>query len=239
MTRARRLRPRPARVSGSGGRHPRRQRKGVVVVELFAGVALMGSAVGVAVAGGSPNTAEREPVADVEPISLGAAGARAPAAPPQDPSPYRLRIPELEVDASIVAVEVDDEGVLGIPADPLEVGWWSEGPAPGTGRGTSIIAGHVNTAALGPGALAAVDRLDPGDTIYIEGWGAPREFEVETVQIYDKSELPASAFDQRVEGRLAIVSCSGLDEETGEYRENLIVYAAPVDQPTTTDSSGG
>lgn len=195
----------------------------------------MGSAVGVALAGGSPGNARREAVADVEPISLGAASARTPVARERaEPSPYRLRIPELDVDAAIVAVEVDDEGVLGIPADPLEVGWWSEGPAPGTGQGTSIIAGHVNTAARGPGALATVDRLGPGDTIVIEGWGEPRQFEVETVQVYEKSQLPDSAFDQRIEGRLAIVSCSGLDEETGQYRENLIVYAAPVDEPTTT-----
>ena len=159
------------------------------------------------------------------------------ATPARVSSPYRLRSPGLEIDAAIVAVEVDNDGVLGIPADPLEVGWWSEGPVPGTGLGTSIIAGHVNTAARGPGALAQVDQLAPGDEIVVEGWGEPRRFEVETVQEYDKSELPESAFDQRVTGRLVIVSCSDLDEETGQYRDNLIVYAAPVDDDQVATST--
>ena len=38
-------------------------------------------------------------------------------------------------------------------------------------------------------------------------------------------------------GRLAIVSCSDLDEETGQYRDNLIVYAAPVDDDQVATST--
>lgn len=137
----------------------------------------------------------------------------------------------MAINAPIVSVEADDARVLGIPRDPAVIGWWSEGVAPGSEDGTAILAGHANTAELGPGALHDLGTLEPGDSLTVTGWGdADQEFSVDSIARYSKADLPsANAFDQSVDGRLAIVSCDDLDAETGQYRDNVIVYATIVD----------
>ncbi len=192
-----------------------------VLLQLAAGLALLGSAVGLAFNNSSTGQSPER-----SPIQLGAqqdAGTGANAN-----SIYRLKIPSLSVDAPIVAVHIEDNGVLGVPADPSEIGWWADGPIPGSERGTSILASHVNTADRGPGALRGIEELEQGDQVIVEGWAEPMTFEVDLVVRFARGEVPAGAFDQRLAGRLAIVSCSDLDEETGQYRDNLFVYATPL-----------
>lgn len=194
-----------------------------VVLQLAAGLALLGSAVGLAFSNNSSTGSTPEP----SPIQLGVqqdAGTGA-----NVNSIYRLKIPRLSLDAPIVSVHIEDNGVLGVPADPSEIGWWADGPVPGTERGTSILAGHVNTADRGPGALKDIEQLEQGDQLIVEGWGEAVTFEVDLVVRFARGDVPSGAFDQRLSGRLAIVSCSDLDEETGQYRDNLFVYAKRVD----------
>lgn len=144
--------------------------------------------------------------------------------------PERIRIPRLGVDAPITPVLATPEGVLDVPADPKMLGWWAEGAAPGAGRGTSVLAGHVNSASQGPGALVELRELRPGDEVFIVGVGGGPElrFVVDALRQFPKAELPAAdVFNQSVEGRVAIVSCGGqLNERTGHYPDNIIVYAA-------------
>ena len=61
------------------------------------------------------------------------------------------------------------------------VGWWdgvvsrgasrvkTAAPAPGD-AGVAVIAGHVDSAAAGPGALYRLERLDVGDRIRVVGF---------------------------------------------------------------------
>ena len=193
------------------------------VAELAAGVALLGTAATVAFANDAADPAQANLA-----IRVGAEVDDNSRPIDTNASAYRLQIPTLAVDAPIVAVDVDDKGVLGVPGDPAEIGWWAEGPIPGSGRGTSVLAGHVNTANRGPGALIGIEDLEPGDQIVIVGWDNTTTFEVESIEQYPRSDLPAEAFAQARTGRLALVSCGDLNESTGEYRNNVIVYALPT-----------
>lgn len=204
----------------------RRPRRARTVVQLVAGLALIGSAGVVAMSSGQPAVESSADPAIASPTQFGAAANR-DAVPTE--SPYRLQIPSLDVDAPIVSVDVDDDGVLGVPLDPAAIGWWAGGPVPGSVRGTTILAGHVNTATRGPGALKDLETLQPGDDIVVAGWAAePVTFDVEHVVRYPRTAVPPAAFDQARRGRLAIVSCSELDAATGTYLDNLIVYASPA-----------
>ncbi|MGH9137990.1 MAG: class F sortase [Acidimicrobiales bacterium] len=202
----------------------------------MAGVALLAAALAIGLRGGPPAAS-----AASGPVNLGVIpgldvgqGSAAPpsgvAAPVGDGIvPTRVRIPSLGVDAPIAAVSVDPAGTLGIPVDPQVLGWWAEGARPGAGRGTAVLAGHVNSATLGPGALARLTELRPGDEVVIVGAEGELRFRVDALRQYAKPDLPAAeAFDQDVAGRLAIVSCGGPLDRSGHYLDNIIAYAVPA-----------
>ncbi|MGH9244870.1 MAG: class F sortase [Acidimicrobiales bacterium] len=205
------------------------------ILSLVAGVALVAAALIIGLRTGPP-----EARAATAPVNLGVVpgldvGQGAPAGPAggdalpvaDGAAPERVRIPSLGVDAPIAAVSVDTAGTLGLPVDPPVLGWWGEGARPGAERGTTILAGHVNSATLGPGALAHLTELRPGDQVVIVGADRELRFRVEAVRQYPKRDLPAAeAFSQDVAGRLAIVSCGGpLNPRSGHYVDNVIAYA--------------
>lgn len=164
------------------------------------------------VAGGSGTPVPTQPRTASEPIQ-----------------PERIRIPRFGVDAPVVAVGISATGGLEVPDDPKVLGWWAGGAAPGAAVGTAVVAGHVNTAAAGPGALSRLAELRPGDEITVVGSGRELRFRVVALRQYPKSDLPAEeAFSQNVTGRLALVTSGGpFDPASGHYRDNVIVYAVP------------
>jgi Sortase domain len=151
-------------------------------------------------------------------------------------------IPPLGVAAPIVetgAVGVPGTAPLTIPADVHTVGCWDgivtngasrtkvAAPAPGD-PGVAIIAGHVDSATAGPGALYYL-QLDVGDTIRIAGFDQRTTTWIvrSTPQLTLKTALPQSLFKTTGTPTLAIVTCGGpFDASTGHYQDNVIVWAA-------------
>lgn len=60
-----------------------------------------------------------------------------------DALPAFLRIPAIAVDAVIEKVGLTKDGAMGIPKDPLHLGWYLMGPRPGE-TGSAVVAGHLN-----------------------------------------------------------------------------------------------
>ena len=149
-------------------------------------------------------------------------------------SPNRIEIPKLHVDASIVKVGTMPDGELEIPLDPKIVGWWQYGAKPGATVGTAILAGHINYAGV-TGSMAQIGKLNPGDKVYVFGKQNADDrhevtFTVTGVRTYHKTSLPyKQIFDQHSVGRIAIVTCGGpFDASTGNYLDNIVVFAVPV-----------
>jgi hypothetical protein len=71
------------------------------------------------------------------------------------PAPVRLTVPALGVDAPLDPVGVAPDGQMALPDDVDRVGWYRFGPAPGA-AGSAVLAGHVDDAEQGLGALAAL-----------------------------------------------------------------------------------
>lgn len=144
--------------------------------------------------------------------------------------PARLRIPAIGVNAPVVPVGVAADGTLGIPASPAVVGWWAGGSSPGQTSGATVLVGHVDSAARGPGALFRLQQVRPGSAVTVTTDGRTWRYVVRAVRDYDKARLPAAAvFGQRVTPRLVIITCGGpFDAATGHYLDNIVVYAVPA-----------
>ncbi len=144
--------------------------------------------------------------------------------------PVRLIVPAAGVDAPVVTVPVSRAGSLGVPDDPAILGWWAGGPEPGSARGTAVIDGHVDSEGYGLGALFRVGHVAPGQTLAVTGTAGSEVFTVDAVRQLSKASLSAAGvFDQKVGGRLVVVTCGGpFDTVTHTYRDNIVVYATPA-----------
>jgi sortase family protein len=148
-------------------------------------------------------------------------------------APNRIVIPKLKTSAKIVKVATTPDGELEIPLDPKVVGWWRYGAKPGAAKGTAILAGHINYAGV-TGSMAQIGKLAPGDQVDVFGTQnandrAEVRFRVTGVRTYHKTNLPyRQIFDQAGVGRIAIVTCGGpFDTATGNYLDNIVVFAVP------------
>ena len=156
-----------------------------------------------------------------------------------------LVIPALGVRAPLLptgAVGAPQTAALTIPPDIHTVGWWDgtvqdgdrsvqeNAPAPGQ-PGVALIAGHVDSAAAGPGALHDLVTLQVGDLIRIDdSTGVVSTWSVDArPQTNLKTQLPPALWVTTGAPRLALVTCGGpFDSATGHYLDNVIVWASKV-----------
>lgn len=163
------------------------------------------------------------------PVTRSAAPPAAAASPePSGSTPTRLVITAIGVDAAVVP-EAIVGGAFQLPADPHVVGWWSAGGRPGTASGTVLLAGHVDSAATGPGALFQLDATPIGATIVVRGPGGTARYRVVARRAYAKAQLPQDIFDSSGAPRLVVVTCGGaFNTATHHYADNIVVYAVPA-----------
>ncbi|MFD7860448.1 class F sortase [Streptomyces microflavus] len=143
--------------------------------------------------------------------------------------PIRIRIPAIGLDQPLTGLRVQQDGRLGVPRDPAEIGWWSDGPRPGD-PGAAVVVGHVDSA-TGPGAFHGLSTLRPGDEVTLDRDDRSSvTFTVQALRQYGKDALPDSqVYATTGPPALRLITCSGTyDRARGEYRDNLVVYAAPT-----------
>ena len=142
-------------------------------------------------------------------------------------TPTELAIGRLRVTAPVEAVGVTGAGALDVPADPDRLGWWFGSALPGDRRGTVLIAGHVDTAEDGRGALYRLETLPVGARIEVRAGGRTVGYRVEARRSYAKSRLPRDLFRRDTAPRLVLITCGGAFRD-GSYDHNVVVYATPV-----------
>jgi hypothetical protein len=149
---------------------------------------------------------------------------------PRGPRPSGLRIPAIAVDAPVIPVGVS-AGTTEIPSDIFTIGWYRYGAAPGE-HGSSVLLGHVDSGAEGPGAFFRLVELQPGDEVEVHmSDGTMRRFVVDARRQYPKAELPDWIFRRSGPATLTLVTCGGVfDWSTGHYQDNVVVFAAPTDR---------
>jgi hypothetical protein len=212
------------------------RRQWVPVVLTLAGVALLVAAT-VLVLG-------REPAVTAQPVGVvpvrtapGApteSGDLRPGAPPAPGTggtvPVRLDLPARGTGAPVVPVGTGTDGALVVPDPPQTVGWWAPGALAGSGAGTVVLAGHVDSRVAGIGVLAVLPWLAVGEPVVLTGdGGRVARYRVVARREFGKNALPADTFARTGPPRLVLVTCGGsFDPGTRSYADNIVVYAEPA-----------
>jgi hypothetical protein len=155
-----------------------------------------------------------------------------------------LEIPAIGVHAPLVPTGADGApgtASLTVPDNIHMVAWWDgtvldgdrvvheEAPSPGQ-PGVAVIAGHIDSASAGPGALYDLRELAKGDAVEIvDSLGRISTWTVSgPPETALKTNLPSALWVSTGPPRLAIVTCGGpFDTATGHYLDNVIVWATP------------
>lgn len=142
--------------------------------------------------------------------------------------PVRLQIPQLRIDAPFTDLEIGPSGALDAPpADDVNlVGWFAAGASPGE-RGTSVVAGHVDTT-TSPAVFAELSELDADSRFDIRrDDGTTATFRVDSVETFPKNGFPSDRVYANSSGaQVRLITCAGdYDRSAKDYTENLVVFA--------------
>ena len=144
-------------------------------------------------------------------------------------TPVRVLIPALEVNTRLIELGLRPDGTMEVPTSPDLAGWYDGAPTPGE-LGPAVITAHVRWNGR-TGVFADLRKLDPGDQIGVRrADGTLALFEVLHVEEYAKDRFPTDdVYGDIQHAGLRLITCAGdVDPETGEYADNLVVYAGLV-----------
>lgn len=155
--------------------------------------------------------------------------AEVPSSAPSTPRVVGVEVATAGLDSAVRPVGVTGDGQMALPADPEVLGWYRFGPAPGSGTGSVVLAGHLDSTRFGLGPLVGLREVEEGDEVSISrADGTVADYTVVTTTRYDRQALPAELFARTGPERLRLITCGGayLPDEGG-YQENLVVTAVP------------
>lgn len=147
-------------------------------------------------------------------------------------TPESIVLPSGDVVA--VTPAVTTKGALEVPNAADTAGWWDGSAQVGEAFGSTVIAGHVDTAAVGLAPFAQLRDAEAGDVVWLEGSGQRAGYRVTDVSTVDKDVLASSsdALSQTGTHRLSLITCTGTwDPTTRHYDSNLVVTAVPLATP--------
>lgn len=121
-------------------------------------------------------------------------------------------------------------GELVVPEDVRHVGWWDGSAAAGDPFGSTVVAGHVDSATAGLGYFARLLDVRPGEQVTLRAGSRRAVYRVRSVRTLDKQSLATTAgvLDQTGPHRLVLITCSGTFTPGEGYDSNLVVVADPV-----------
>jgi LPXTG-site transpeptidase (sortase) family protein len=150
-----------------------------------------------------------QPVAVAAPSGHAVARSAAPSATPANPSPTRLVIPKIGVDARIEARGLDSHRNMLTPNDFHDVAWYNLGPTPGQ-PGNALMNGHVDWW-TGSAVFTRLSDLRPGDkVIVVQRDGTRLSFKVTSLQIVTANARVASLFAPSPVAKLTLITCTGV-----------------------------
>lgn len=150
--------------------------------------------------------------------------------------PVRLEIPALGISSSLTDLGLNPDGTVQVP--PLDnvgqAGWYRYSATPGV-HGSSVVLGHIDSAAAGRGVFYYLATLRPGDEVDVRlADGITAVFRVDRVAEYPKSSFPTQAvYGNTAYSSLKLVTCGGaFDPSTGNYLDNIIAFTTLVGSRT-------
>ena len=142
----------------------------------------------------------------------------------------RLVIPKIQVDAPVITLGVDEQGVMQSPKGPFEVGWYNFSARPGTG-GNAVFSGHVDFASVGAAVFWNLRQLVPGDLIEVRlADGTAYQYLVVSNVSYPRDDAPiAEIVGPTGKDTVTIITCTGtFNREIHQYSQRLVVRAERI-----------
>lgn len=141
--------------------------------------------------------------------------------------PFRIRIPSIQVDATLESLGLTSEGAMDTPRGPTHAGWFNLGPRPGE-NGSAVIDGHFGWKDGIPAVFDNLFKLNKGDKIYVDyenGKGVT--FVVRKTKLYDPHADASDVFGSSDGGvHLNLITCEGAWDEVSHSRpDRLVVFA--------------
>jgi hypothetical protein len=166
-----------------------------------------------------------------------AATAGPPTSAPSTPAPsatasyadFHLSIPALGVQSDLMQLGLNSDGTVQVPplTKDAPAGWYKYSPVPGD-LGPSVILGHIDSAAYGPGVFYTLRNLRPGDSVVVDRADHQvATFNVDSVAEYPKNVFPTDKiYGDTPNAQLRLITCGGqFDSATGSYEDNIVAYA--------------
>jgi sortase (surface protein transpeptidase) len=152
------------------------------------------------------------------------------------PTPTRLTIPKLGVDAVVESVGVAADGSMAVPSQPDHVAWYQPGVRPGD-AGDALIDGHFDWW-TGPAVFWHLGNLRRGDQVNVlRADGSQLTFVVDSTKTYPWNARTDGLVTTTGPPSISLVTCSGTwDRQRQTYLNRLVVHAtliatAPVQTP--------
>lgn len=151
------------------------------------------------------------------------------------PPIYRITIEAIDVDAPVMRLWADSDGVPLTPNSADNVAWYNFSAKPGAG-GNAVLAGHV-TWNRAPAVFAHLDDLEDGDTIRLESKDG-EEFVYEVFASFSmdpKSPDALLVMAPTPTDTITLITCGGTwipdgsDPFDGDFSERVVVQGRLVD----------
>jgi LPXTG-site transpeptidase (sortase) family protein len=140
--------------------------------------------------------------------------------------PVKIKIPAINVDTFIERVGLTKDGLMDVPKNIWNTGWFGNGGYRPGDPGNAVIAGHLDA----PGTKAVfwdLDKLKAGDKIILTNQaGKQLTFEVVDKQVYPYNDAPLQQiFGPSPQAHLNLITCGGtFDRASQNYNKRLVVY---------------
>src|ERR1700694_5576920 len=140
--------------------------------------------------------------------------------------PAQLLIPTLDVHRAVEAVGVDRHGMMNLPVNAWNAGWYKGGPIPGA-PGDAVIEGHAGYPDQ-PMIFGKLATVRPGDQIIVVlSDGSKRLFLVVSMATLPVGSAPPGLASTSGPARLTLITCTGrFNDKTFSYSKRLLVEAS-------------
>ena len=149
-----------------------------------------------------------------------------PDLPPPTAPPAQLLIPSLDVHRAVEAVGTNRAGVMNLPVNAWNAGWYSGGPVPGA-PGDAVIEGHAGYPGQ-PMIFGRLATLRPGARIVVVlSDGSRQLFLLDSMTSIPVGTAPAGLAEPYGPPRLTLITCTGhFDKNSYSYSSRLVVEAS-------------
>ena len=159
--------------------------------------------------------------------------------PPSEAPIEQILIPRFGVEASIVTLGVDAQGVMQTPDGPLNVAWYDFSARPGfppqDGRGgNAVFSGHVDYYNYGAAVFWNLRNLELDDEISVRlADGTVYRYGVISRNEYDAVTAPIQEIVGDTPNEVVtLITCGGVfDSSVGEYNNRVVVRAQRIYDP--------